>query len=137
MPKRPLKRASDLSREFRTDPSYAALYHETAHEEIGAALRALREAKRMSQRQVAEAMGVTRSRVSQIESTEGTALALEVLDRYARALHCRLEISLTDEHDDVEANLFVPPVPEESVRASAAHPYRTVAEGEGVHENAD
>lgn len=62
----------------------------------------------MSQRQVAEAMGVTRSRISQIESTEGTALALEVLDRYARAVHCRLEVSFRDQQGDVAASLFIP-----------------------------
>lgn len=48
----------------------------------------------MSQRQVAEAMGVTRSRISQIESTEGTALALEV--------------SFRDQQGDVAASLFIP-----------------------------
>ncbi len=109
MPKRPLKRASDLSKEFLQDPGYAALYREVANEEIGAALRAMREAKGLSQREVAERMGVTRPRVSQIESVEGTALALEVLSRYAHAVGCRLDITLQDaETRDEVATLFVP-----------------------------
>lgn len=57
MPKRPLKRASDLSREFQKDPAYAALYREAVNKEIGATLRTLRETKGMSQRDVGEAMG--------------------------------------------------------------------------------
>lgn len=137
MPKRPLKRASDLSREFQKDPAYATLYREVANEEIGAALRMLRESKRMTQREVAEAMGVTRSRISQIEGTEGTALALEVLDRYARALHCRLEVSLKDERSTLETSLFVPALPTADAWASATHAYQSAAEGEGVHEQAD
>lgn len=106
--KRALERASDRSRAFQSDPAYAGLYREAANDELGAALRALRKAKGMSQREVAEAMGVSRSRISQIESTEGTALALDVLDRYARALHCRVEVSLHDQQGDVAASLFIP-----------------------------
>ncbi len=44
MPKRPLKRASDLTREFLKDPEYAALYRE-ANEEDEAARRAVCEAR--------------------------------------------------------------------------------------------
>ena len=111
MPKRPLKDATDLGRTFLEDPDYASSYRETANEEIGAALRALREAKEMSQREVAAAMGVTRSRVSQIEASEGTSLALSVLDRYARALGCHLEITLRDDRNGVAADIFVPELP--------------------------
>ena len=106
--KRRLERASDRSRAFRKDPAYADLYREAAADELGAALRSLRETKGLSQREVAEAMGVTRSRISQIEGAEGTALSLEVLDRYARALSCRLEVSFRDEQDDIAVSLFVP-----------------------------
>lgn len=106
--KRPLERASDRSRELQNDPAYAAIYREAANDELGAALRALRKAKGMSQREVAESMGVTRSRISQIESTEGTALALEVLGRYARALRFKLELSFHDEQGSVAASLFIP-----------------------------
>ncbi len=120
MPKHPLKRASDLTKEFLQDPDYAALYREVANEEIGAALRAVREAKGLSQREVAERMGVTRPRVSQIESVEGAALALEVLSRYAQALGCRLDIALKDAETRSEiATLFVP-VPEVDTHHSKA-----------------
>lgn len=106
--KRRLERASDRSRAFRKDPAYARLYREAADDEIGAALRNLREAKGLSQREVGEAMGVTRSRISQIEGVEGTALSLDVLHRYARALHCRLDVSFRDEQGAIAATLFVP-----------------------------
>jgi DNA-binding XRE family transcriptional regulator len=106
--KRRLERARDRSRAFRKDPAYADLYREAAADELGAALRSLRETKGLSRREVAEAMGVTRSRISQIEGAEGTALSLEVLDRYARALSCRLEVSFRDEQDDIAVSLFVP-----------------------------
>ncbi len=129
MPKRPLKRASDLSQEFLQDPGYAALYREVANEEIGAALRTVREAKGLSQREVAERMGVTRPRVSQIESVEGTALALEVLSRYARAVGCRLDITLKDAETNHEvAALFVPTLEATAPKPPGAEPYEK-AEG--------
>jgi transcriptional regulator with XRE-family HTH domain len=108
MAKRPLKRATDLSKEYMHDPEYAALYREVANEEIGAALRAVRENRGLSQREVAERMGVTRARVSQIESVEGTNLALEVLSRYAQAVGCQLDIALRDAEQGTLMPIFVP-----------------------------
>ena len=129
MPKRPLKRAGDLTKEFLRDPDYAALYREVANEEIGAALRAVREAKGLSQREVAERMGVTRPRVSQIESVEGTALALEVLSRYAHAVGCRLDITLKDTETNHEvATLFVPTLEATAPEPPSVEPYEK-AEG--------
>lgn len=135
MSKRPLKRASELTKEFLKDPDYAALYREVADEEIGAALRAVREAKGLSQREVAERMGVTRARVSQIEGTLGTRLALEVLSRYARAVGCHLDISLEDLSNGIEmAQVFVPNLPQhdEAIKAASIKHYEAVAEGNGT-----
>ena len=108
MPKRPLKRATELSKEFMQDADYAALYREVANEEMGLALRAVREARGLSQREVAEHMGVTRARVSQIESVAGTSLALEVLSRYAQAVGCQLDIALRDVNAGTVMPVFVP-----------------------------
>lgn len=124
MPKRPLRRASELTREFQEDAEYAVLYHEVANEEIGAALRAVREARGLSQREVAERMDVTRARVSQIESVEGTSLALEVLNRYAQAVGCRLDLSLQElETTEVVGKLYVTTSPRSEFTSIPAQPY--------------
>jgi transcriptional regulator with XRE-family HTH domain len=96
VPKRQLRRASELTEEFLRDPTYQAIFDEVVGEEIGAALRAVREAKRLSQADVAKHMGVSRSRISQIEGAEGTALSLDVLQRYSNALECYVDISVRD-----------------------------------------
>jgi transcriptional regulator with XRE-family HTH domain len=96
MRKRKLRRASELTEEFLRDPDYRAIYDEVAREEIGAALRAVRESRRLSQSEVAQRMGVNRSRISQIEGTEGTSLSLDVLQRYSQALGCYIDIVLKD-----------------------------------------
>ncbi len=82
----------------------------------------------MSQREVAAAMGVTRSRVSQIEASEGTSLALTALDRYARALECSLVITLRDDRNGVAADIFVPELPATGSQRGASP--RAVAEEE-------
>lgn len=102
MSKRPLKAWNDVRQELMQDPEMVKAYREVANEAMGEALCAVREARGLSQREVAERMGVTRSRISQIEGAEGTALALEVLKRYAQAVGCRLELSLKDNASGVE-----------------------------------
>ena len=134
MPKRPLRRASDLTKEFLQDPEYAALYLEVANEEVGAAVRSVRETRGLSQRKVADLMGVTRSRISQIESVEGTALALGVLSRYAQAVGCHLNISLRDPAADSDVQVFVPAVPEHdaAVKPVSVKPYKVTTNGNGA-----
>lgn len=100
MPKRPLQRANEMTRAFLKDPDYAALYREAADEEIGATLRSVREARDLSQQEIAARLGVSCSRVSQIEGTAGTKLSLEVLGHYARAVGCHLDITLRDSHNN-------------------------------------
>lgn len=109
MPKQPLQRASEMTRAFLENPDYAALYCQAADEEIGAALRSVREARGLSQQEIAARLGVSCSRVSQIEGTEGTKLSLGVLSRYARAVGCHLDITLRDSHNNNTMGLvFVP-----------------------------
>ncbi|MEM7735664.1 MAG: helix-turn-helix transcriptional regulator [Deinococcota bacterium] len=109
MSKRPLKRSSELTQTFLQDPDYAALYHAAGAEEIGASLRAVREQRGLSQQQVADKMGVSRSRISQIESSEGITLSLEVLTRYAHAVGCRLNLGLVSlETQQQLTQVFVP-----------------------------
>lgn len=132
MPKRPLKRASDLSREFQQDSAYAALYREVVHEEIGAMLRVLRKSKGMTQREVAKVMGVTRPRISQIESAEGATLTLEVLNRYARALGCSLKLSIHDQQSASSNEFVIPPLPPAGTTPAATHAHHAAADDETV-----
>jgi predicted DNA-binding mobile mystery protein A len=58
-------------------------------------LRAIREALGMNTRDLAERMGVTQSRVSQIErAEEHGSIRLETLQRAAQALNCQLQYVL-------------------------------------------
>lgn len=91
---RPL--SPDLDARIAADPELSRLVQQVINESIGESLREARVAADLSQAQVAEAMGVSRSRVSQIESAEGTALSLGVLSRYANAVGCRLDIDLVN-----------------------------------------
>ncbi|MDZ7704223.1 MAG: helix-turn-helix transcriptional regulator [Trueperaceae bacterium] len=126
MPKRPLKRASDLTKELLQDPEYATLYHDSTNEEIGAMLRAIRESRGLSQREVAEKMGVSRSRISQIEGVEGTNLALSVLRRYVYALGCRFDISVKDiATGDEVGEVFVPELPDAERDVDTSHEVST------------
>lgn len=133
MPKRPLKRASDLTKAFLQNPEYAALYRESTNEEIGAMLRAIRESRGLSQHDVAEKMGVSRSRISQIEGVEGTNLALSVLRRYVRALGCRFDISIKDIATGEEVGeVFVPALPKTEIKKVDNQPYELMSKGNGV-----
>jgi transcriptional regulator with XRE-family HTH domain len=108
MPRRPLKRATELTDEFLRDPEYAAIFDAVANESIGETLRAARDSRDLSQSEVARRMGVSRSRISQIEGAEGTSLSLDVLHRYSKALDCHLDIKLRDHGtSEVLAEIFV------------------------------
>lgn len=69
-------------------------------ESIGSSLRDARTHAGMTQEQVARAMGVTRSRVAQIEGSEGSALSLRSLLKYTLAVGYRLDIDLVDPETD-------------------------------------
>lgn len=67
---------------------------------IGDSLREARAHAGMTQDQVARAMGITRSRVAQIEGSEGSSLSLRNLFKYAHAVGCRLDIDLVNPETD-------------------------------------
>lgn len=101
----------DLRDRIANDPELASFLLEEFNRDIGASLRAAREARGMRQKDVAVAMGVKPSRVSQIESTQGVSLTLDVLSRYVNALGCRLDVNIVDPERDAEPLVAVPVVP--------------------------
>lgn len=103
---RPL--SPDLDARIARDPELARLLRQTINESIGGSLREARDYAGMSQAEVAKSMGVSRSRISQIEATEGSSLSLDVLSRYANAVGCRLDIDLVDPNTEESiARIFV------------------------------
>ncbi|MDQ1287933.1 MAG: hypothetical protein QG622_1498 [Actinomycetota bacterium] len=68
---------------------------------VGQRLAQLRRARRLTQAQVAERMGVTKGRVSQIE--QGKVSGQEVLARYAAALGGRLHQAIYFDDGDIAA----------------------------------
>jgi DNA-binding XRE family transcriptional regulator len=70
-------------------------------EMTGYRLAEIRRARGMTQQQVAERMGVTKGRISQIE--QGKVSGQEVLARYATALGGRLHQAIYFEDGDVAA----------------------------------
>ena len=68
---------------------------------IGQRLAELRRARGLTQQQVAERMGITKGRVSQIE--QGKLSGQDVLARYAAALGGRLHQAICFEDGDIAA----------------------------------
>lgn len=81
---------------IKRDPEYAKLFRKVVSEGVGEALRDARTAAGLSQKDVAERMGVTESRVTQLEKTAGNSITLRSLRRFASAVGYRLDISLVD-----------------------------------------
>lgn len=102
----------DLHELLREDPELLRYFKEAVGESIGASLRLAREQTGLTQQDVARNMGISRSRVAQIESTQGVALSLDVLNRYATALGYRLEIDIVDpDTDEPVVGIYVVQVP--------------------------
>lgn len=101
----------DLRDRIATDPELAHFLLEELNRDIGASLKEAREARGLKQKDVAAAMGVNPSRVSQIESTQGVSLTLDVLSRYVNALGCRLDVNIVAPEHDQEPLASVPVVP--------------------------
>jgi DNA-binding XRE family transcriptional regulator len=70
-------------------------------EVLGYRLREIRRARGLTQEQVAQRMGVTKGRISQIE--QGKISGQEVLGRYAAALGGRLHQSIHFDDGDIAA----------------------------------
>ena len=64
--------------------------------EVGRMIRQLREARNLSQRELAERMGTTQSVVGRLEAG-GSRPTLLTLERVAQALGLRLEVRFRDE----------------------------------------
>lgn len=101
----------DLRDRIANDPELASFLLDEFNRDIGAALREAREARGLKQKDVANAMGVKPSRVSQIESTQGVSMTLDVLSRYVNALGCRLDVNIVDPEQDEYPLVNVPVVP--------------------------
>lgn len=82
------------------DPELAEFLWRETNADIGIGLRTAREARGLRQSDVASAMGVHASRVSQIESTRGVSMTLDVLARYVSALGYRLDVDIVDPDSD-------------------------------------
>ncbi|WP_038058779.1 helix-turn-helix domain-containing protein [Thermus amyloliquefaciens] len=97
----------DYYQESLKDPESARLYREVLDEELSWLLSYLREHRGLSQKEVAERLGVSRSRVSQMETSAGLSMTLEGLARYAQALGLSLRLEFTDEEGEVLARFHL------------------------------
>jgi DNA-binding XRE family transcriptional regulator len=83
------------------EEAVAAGKEELLAEVVGHRLAELRRARDLTQAQIAERMGVTKGRVSQIE--QGQISGQEVLARYAAALGGRLHQAIYFDNGDIAA----------------------------------
>ena len=93
MPKRELRTVSSIIREELKDPIFARNYADIASCDFGNTLKDIRESAGLTQSELAVRLGVTRPRVSQIESTEGNSISLEVLNKFASACGFKVQVS--------------------------------------------
>lgn len=92
---------ADLVAGVGGEAAVAAAKGELAAEVIGRRLAELRRARGFTQAEIAERMGVTKGRVSQIE--RGSISGQDVLARYAAALGGRLHQAIYFDDGDIAA----------------------------------
>lgn len=82
-----------LKREHEKDPELRRLYEEEiVNFEVGLAIRAARERKGVTQKELAKKIGTTQSVISRLEDADYEGHSLSILQRIAKALNCRLSI---------------------------------------------
>jgi transcriptional regulator with XRE-family HTH domain len=87
---------SDLRDRRMTSPAARAAYEAArAAYEVGRMIRELREARGLSQRELAERMGTTQSVVGRLEAG-GSRPTIVTLERVAQALGLQLEVRFQD-----------------------------------------
>jgi transcriptional regulator with XRE-family HTH domain len=87
---------SDLrDRRMKSPAARAGYEHAQAAYELGRMVRDLREARGLSQRELAERMGTTQSVVGRLEAG-GSRPTIVTLERVAHALELRLEVRFRD-----------------------------------------
>ena len=87
------KPASALFEEWRKDPAYVAEYDALEEEfALAEALIAARAAAELTQEQIAERMGTSRTAVARLEGGKGNP-SMKTLRRFAEATGTRLRVS--------------------------------------------
>lgn len=99
--KRKLTSVEEFFKDDLNTPELRKAYREVLDEELGEVLKSLRRNRGLTQQVLAERMGLNRSRVAQIEGSEGLSLSLETLVRYAGALGYRVTLGFADEAGEV------------------------------------
>lgn len=128
MPQRLDKDSSELDLLFASvddDPEARAVYEDTMRRAtLLASGAALRKERRLSQKDVAAAMGIAQSAISDLESGRKDP-QLKMLQRYARAIGCRFDFALVDpelpESEEGASNALewtLSPLPITSIRQS-------------------
>jgi predicted DNA-binding mobile mystery protein A len=98
----PVKRPQRLTARRRLDERLASLSQAVGPRPAGGWIRAIRESLGMTTSQLAERMGVSQARVTQVEHGEvERSLRLSTLDRAAEALNCRVIYALLP-HEPLE-----------------------------------
>jgi transcriptional regulator with XRE-family HTH domain len=111
------------------EEAVAEAREERLAEEAGYKLAELRKALKLTQKQVAERMGVTKGRVSQIE--RGLISTQDVLARYAEALGGRLQQAIHFPGGDIAVIARVTTTAAAPVAKKEATPKSTAAVGAG------
>jgi predicted XRE-type DNA-binding protein len=94
--------------ELRADPEYQKIYaEEAAKSELWLQLVATRQAAGLTQKQVAERMGVSQAQVARIEKRGYDAYTLRSLRRYIEALGDEFSLQVTVRKSE---DAFDPPV---------------------------
>lgn len=94
--KRELISVDDFFKDDLDTPELRKAYRDVLDEEIGEILKSLRTRAGLTQQVLAKRLGLTRSRIAQVESAEGLSLSLETLTRYCAALGCAVVLNFVD-----------------------------------------